>query len=142
MSLKTWKAEFYPTTAKQSARGSALNAARHSLQKWTGLTKASMKRHGVRINGYREVQEAGASEYRDDSFVVDDESCSLCEKFFGDPRYDDDCCIKCPLYKTLGGKRCDGDKQPYLVWADTQDPAPMIAALRKTVKRLEKEAKR
>lgn len=36
MSLKTWKAEFYPITATQAATRGDLAAAEHSLKKWEG----------------------------------------------------------------------------------------------------------
>ena len=137
MSLVTWKREFYPKTAKQAARGSALAAARHSLQKWIGLLAKNLRKHGVENN------ESGvwdSTNSFDDWCSFDASTCSLCQKFLDDdaPLLALSSCATCPLAETLGGRSCAADDQPYNVFAKTGDPNPMIRALRRTVKRLER----
>jgi len=139
MSLKTWKREFYPKTAKQAARGSALAAARHSLQKWTGLLAKNLRKHGVESNGSGVWDSTNSF---DDWCSFDASTCALCKKFLDDDApFPVPACATCPLFETLGGRSCSTYRQPYDVFSATGDPNPMIRALRRTVKRLEREAK-
>ena len=149
MSLATWKREFYPKTAKQAARGSALAAARHSLQKWTGLLAKNLRKHGVG-RGRGGVRDTTNSFNFCDWFLFDANSCSLCQKFLDvDAPFLDDgtpclalACATCPLAETLGGHSCAADDQPYDVFAETGDPNPMIRALRRTVSMLEAKSRK
>jgi hypothetical protein len=45
MSLNTWKIEFYPQEACEVE--DQLEAAKHSLRKWGGLTTENLERHGL-----------------------------------------------------------------------------------------------
>ena len=44
MSLKTWKKEFYPQSAKRTKQSEAVE---HSLHKWRGILPANLKKHGL-----------------------------------------------------------------------------------------------
>lgn len=50
MSLQSWQDEFYPVEADQPQ--TQLDAARHSLQKWQGVMKKNLKRHGLTLNRF------------------------------------------------------------------------------------------
>lgn len=71
MSLKTWKAEFYPCDAASTEAQGA--PAAHSLRKWSGVTTKNLKRHRVtlRRGGYL----GGGAE---GNLYLDNETCALC----------------------------------------------------------------
>jgi len=131
MSIKTWKKEFYPTSAD---RVSKKKAVAHSLRKWEGLTKTNLKKHGVEVNRTH-VRELDDEDFFNGSIEIGAESCALCVKYL-------DCswnpengcgeseCATCPLYEYLG-HRCDESDMPYNVWYYTQNPRKMISALKK-----------
>lgn len=43
MSKDTWRAEFFPTDASTARNMTNLEAVRHSLRKWRGLTPDNLK---------------------------------------------------------------------------------------------------
>ena len=92
MSIKTWKEEFYPVSA--TSRMSKRDAIEHSIKKWEGLLPDNLKKHNVAIGRYGDIH----GDVHDDEiiFEISDQSCALCQKYFGE------CCIKCPLYEKLG----------------------------------------
>lgn len=125
MTLKTWKAEFYPKEAK--ARMSKKSAIEHSIQKWIGLRKENLEAHGLVADSHQVLI------YEDidsDRLRIDSRSCALCHKY---ALMQEDECEKCPLYLYLGG-RCDSVETPYFVWRRTGDPEPMIDALQEARK--------
>lgn len=123
MSLETWKAEFYPTPANEVP---AHDALAHSIQKWTGLLKKNLKKHGVRI-GWKEL--VGP----DSSLRIAAGTCALCIHHYGFPE-----CRNCPLFQSRGGVRCDKTHDdeffpPYKRFLDG-DARPMLNALKKAQK--------
>lgn len=130
MSLASWKREFYPITAKQAAKQGDLAAAEHSLKKWEGALPENAKRHGVIVDGIELLANGRAF-----SFV--DKTCALCERHASPPPFPaGQECEKCPLGITLGRPCAGWDDEPYGAMESDSNPRPMIAALRKTVKRL------
>jgi hypothetical protein len=136
MSLESWKAEFYPVSAKKPR--SDVARLRHSIRKWVGLRKANLKKHECHKD---EVDDS--LWYTDKGpFSVDTTSCALCEKYFDHAHEDDGQCRGCPLKNTLGS-RCDdlknGQEMPYTVWLDSSNPEPMIIALCASLLRVDKK---
>ena len=131
MSLDSWKAEFYPTPAKECDRA---NAAAHSLRKWQGLRKENLARHQLKASGsalfaadVTDFMNARAEMY------VDGCSCALCECYHDNNSTSyETACENCPLTKVLGHK-CDdresAEISPYFKFVSEEDPEPMIAAL-------------
>lgn len=136
MSLATWRAEFYPITAKQAVERKE-DLVAHSLQKWRGLTKANLKKHNVR-QGTGSDRSKLLDNDNLSSFWVSDETCALCEGF--QPR--DDCsprCGACPLLKVRRGVACDNycgreTRSPYTKFTLEGDPRPMIKWLERAAK--------
>ena len=119
MSLATWKAIHYAVTAEAAAALGDLAAVRHAMWKWGGLSAEVLAMHDVFVD---------TPHIRDDDDMVlkiASETCALCERHEG--------CKTCPLFEAFGGISCSDnfadDSQPYDVWYDTGDPAPMQAAL-------------
>lgn len=141
MSIKTWKAEFYSTPIEEAASGTAAVAIQHSLTKWKGLTKENLKKHRVKVVDSCIVGQRYFDHYSaPDSVVLNDETCSLCEKYY---RLDDPngSCSRCPLYKVVGAGCGEIYDDPYSVFVDDGDPAPMIKALSKALKAAKKGKK-
>jgi len=133
VSLATWKAEFYPKPANRVAKKDALA---HSLQKWKGLTKAALKRHGLTVWG-------GSISDGVDCMFVGDEACALCVHYLSKDVTSDDrvACEACPLAKSRAGTSCTravGDGEPWggpwIAFVDNGDARPMIRALQKAVR--------
>lgn len=131
MSIKTWKAEFYPITAN---RASKADAAEHSLRKWTGLLKKNLKKHNLENSWGMLVEEGKAS-----CFPIDTTTCALCRRFYNFDEFDEKHeCGDCPLFKVRGDVRCDDplkseDYSPFTHFSNTSDPKPMIHWLKKAV---------
>jgi hypothetical protein len=87
MSIKTWREEFYPIEAIQCTTDNALN---HSLQKWIGLTKKNLKKHGCRIYNNVVRDDSGDEELY---VEIDSESCALCVNHYDTFKR----CSCCPL---------------------------------------------
>lgn len=123
MSLKTWRAEFYPTAASKCSKK---DAVAHSLRKWQGLTKTNLKKHGLVTDGSA-VHDTGLA-----TFYVDDRSCALCSHYYVDYRYVDEC-EGCPLLAHNGvpcfSQNARG-KNLYYAFLQHKDAKPMIRALK------------
>ena len=117
MSIETWKKEFYPISAARAAKKSKLFALEHCLKKWQGLTTANLKKHSLEPPS------------RMDKHWPDGYSCALCCKH----PY---CSYACPLAEI--GCDCNDPDSPYREYLATTNPASMINALKKAVKK-EKE---
>lgn len=78
MSIKSWKAEYYPVTAYRLAHNGASVAdlLKHSIRKWMGATQEALERHGLAHVGKIPLD-----------FGADD--CALCRRFVND-------CEGCP----------------------------------------------
>ena len=121
MSLETWKAEFYPVPASKCPKKDAL---RRSLQKWLGLRKTSLKRHGIE-------QEVACLTDGECALLMSDTTCPLC-------RWHRDC-SGCPLLLVRGVCCFEDDDDslggPWNYWRATGDPNPMIHLIRKAIKK-------
>jgi hypothetical protein len=126
MSGKTWHAEFMPVPANDPAvQENDLTRLLHVEKKWSGYTKANLKRHGLtkergHLNGgvgdglIKSVHHAGA------------DNCALCEKH-------QDCgCDTCPLY-LVSGDTCGDGADPYSAWYDFNDVRPMLRTIRSAI---------
>jgi len=142
MSLETWKKEFYPKNAKSMGKATSKAATDHSIQKWIGLRKKNLVKHGLvttTLWGWRCVGEiADPLGYDSSTFGVDSGTCALCVRFTHKEE-----CERCPLAKCRGGVSCDLSmprevRSPYNAWRQGADPEPMIRWLRRTKKMLEK----
>lgn len=132
MSLKTWRAEFYPETAKQAAKRGDIAATEHSLRKWLGLRAGALEKHGVSQIAM------GIQDAESNSFWFGATTCALCV------RHIQGWCLKCPL-AAVTGAQCGSaisDDDPYSIFEANGNPNPMIAALRKTLRRLKAQARR
>lgn len=108
MSEATWLKEFYPIEADRVPENKAI---KHSLVKWYGLRKDSLKKHGL----------------KNPPIFVNDESCALCH-FYNDGTLP--ACDGCPLNEYLG-RPCASwtNKHEFEEYEEKGDPEPMIAAL-------------
>lgn len=126
MSKESWMDEFYPEIVSGVERTN-LEALKHSLRKWEGLTTENMERHDVSI---RKLEDGERGLY------INSSSCALCYKhrFATVPR-----CVACPIYKSNGVGCRDGVVEDTFVWSewgiwsDDRNPQPMIDLLRKLV---------
>ena len=125
MSIKTWKAEFYPVSASKCKKVDALD---HAILKWSGTTKAAMKRHGLTIIDKYVVDEQG----RGFPFTVP--TCALCRHSSTAGLV----CCDCVIEQTTGMSCFEA----YLRWCQTGDPKPMLALLRKVKRALARKGKR
>lgn len=147
MSTETWKAEFYPVDA--STKMTNLEAVRHSLKKWRGLTPENLARHDVNINARpdgglavgRLLQGEGS-----DGLAINSVSCALCHKHSDEFHY----CRTCPITRAVGS-RCDRVRfeegstewtSPWHKFDRQADPMPMITLLKKAEARLLKDQAR
>lgn len=121
MSLETWKKEFYPK--KPSKRMSTEDAILHSIQKWTGATKANTRKHSVEYENHTVTN-------LDGGLVFNRDSCALCFKFDGYEAVtvDKHHCAKCPIYKM------QGDDCIWEYGESQNSPVKIIRLLRKTLK--------
>lgn len=134
MSLKTWKAEFYPVSARFLVRtgGTMSELVEHSLHKWVGLLPENLNKHAVKVR-------AGCVHDSADVLELGSDSCALCVVYF-DPSVRGRC-QKCPLSEARGGIPCDSmtaaeeaDRgvSPWCAFTLAGDPEPMIFWLRHT----------
>jgi hypothetical protein len=123
MSDQTWIDEFYPTPACEF-EGDAVDALRHSLQKWRGAREGALAAHALhKVPVY-----------------FNDSTCALCSLF-----YDGGRCSRCPLYDSAGERRCDGsgpgfggqEASPFGQWCYHGNPEPMIEALERALTKYE-----
>lgn len=135
---ESWRKIYYPIEASEAAKGSMLDAVKHSLKKWTGLTKANLKKYGLR-NAYGLI----GTKYQPYEFWADDDTCSLCNKYL----HKDGNCRKCPLYIVRDGVQCDSQmdaekESPYGLFIAKGKPTQMIKWLRKAKKYAEEEGEK
>jgi hypothetical protein len=132
LSYKDWLAKYYPTPARdfhiaENDPISQLAAARHSLIKWSGLSKATLSKHGLLKEDTWIMTKQG--DY--DVLGVDSDSCALCVLV-------DSRCSECPGTIANNGKGCDGGGEgAYQSFIFGNRVGPMQKWLRKTVKYLE-----
>jgi len=121
MSLETWKKEFCPY--KADSKKVQEDAISYTLQKWIGLRKKNLKKHGI-------VDVSNLPGVNNSCY-----SCAISIKYH---------CNGCPLFLARG-VRCDISKMsknkrrvciaPYTYWTVKNNPEPMIAALEKAKKK-------
>ena len=98
MSLQGWKDRFYPTSAVENI-STPLEAAEHSLQKWSGLEH--LEEYGL-LRVRRIILD---HKHARESFMFNDMTCSLCRySVRNTTKGEDDYCKACPLSKFLGEK--------------------------------------
>lgn len=130
MSLASWKAEFYPVDA--NSKEALKHPARHSIRKWTGLSRDNLRKHGLRKVGQFIIQDGNGS-----VFEIDDDTCALCQH---DVRHTKNhLCDSCPLYEVRGHVPCgramsDEEESPYRTFGRTGRVLPMLKWLRKALK--------
>lgn len=127
MSLKTWKAEFYPVAAEDVPKDEAVAA---SLLKYQGARPENLKRHRIGKLGFSpEIVTARAGR----RFVFGHTTCPLCLQYSNRAA-----CPNCPLAAAARAARkghpCWGRGSPYGHWRDTGDPEPMIRLLEAALK--------
>lgn len=125
MSLKTWKAEFYP---KPASRVSKKDALAHSLRKWEGLKRANLKKHSLKraAFGWRVL-----GDENDNRIEIDADTCALCTHYI---KGSFENCVECPLY-AVRAENCYGtDGSPYSEFTDNGDARPMIRLIKKAMK--------
>lgn len=139
MSLESWKAEFYPVPADSLKSATDLEVAKHSLQKWIGLRKSNLEKHGVKRAGCDLIESSVDSSSSDYRFyaIAASSHCSLCVRFLN-TSHPKDKCADCPLYQARGDYRCDRTTSregisPWSEYRANGNPEPMILALVKTV---------
>lgn len=125
MSGDSWKAEFYPSEAKDHP-----GDIRHSLRKWIGLRKENLERHGL-VSEFLDASLQDEDNY--EVIPVDDTTCSLCVKYLN---WD---CGACPVV-AVTGSWCGARDSPYDIYATTGDPEPMIKVLRECLERRKVDA--
>lgn len=125
MSLESWEDEFYPMTAKEtlSANLSMIEIIKHSLKKWIGLKKENIDKHDINSNPFC-----------NDRFEVNEDSCSLCVKYYREHSLLGEC-RDCPIVKATG-KTC---LRSFEIFEDNYLPEPMIDILKETLSYHEKE---
>lgn len=122
MSLQTWKAVFY--TESNPRYVTWREALEHSINKWIGLRPENLERHRVHSTSKYLLSDGRYT------FPITSDTCMLCLKgCYHNGR--EDMCAGCPLYLSLDNTRCDyGDDSPYGIFLDSNDPEPMISALK------------
>lgn len=130
MSLDSWKAEFYPVEADQVPKKQAIA---HALQKWIGLRKENLNRHGLQVFCSTIWEKTEGVFYQDAPVMaINADSCSLCHFYLKKQ------CEKCPLFATTGHRECEGDLDngvysPYEHWQSFHNPERMITALQQAL---------
>ena len=123
MSLKSWRAEFYPEVAGSVPKERALQ---HSLRKWEGLRRENLEKHGGRLGGGNGVV------FGNWTLQVNAATCSLCVHHLA-AAASVPACESCPLFK-VRGRSCDtGAGHPYGAFVWDGDPEPMIALIKQAM---------
>lgn len=127
MSIKTWKKEFYPK--KPSRRMSNVDAIKHSIRKWEGLTEGNLKKHEVYLSYHNDYLD----DDDDNVFEISSDTCSLCVKYADKSSFN--MCENCPLYMKLGrscgsSEDTNKDNDGWLKWVDEGNPDLMIKNLK------------
>jgi len=122
MSLSSWKKEFYPVPATKS-KSFELQAAEHSLLKWTGLLPKNLKKHELTIDFWGDLQG------KTGSFKINASTCALCQRHVLRRNL---LCGTCIINEKF--IQCDHPDSAYRRWRDDRNPKPMINVLKKCVK--------
>lgn len=127
MPYKSWAKKFYPYDASKVT--TEREAILHTLRKWEGLKKDSLRMHGGnRMPGdYKPC-----IKFSDGVICVDCNSCALCKFYMTSDLIDK--CINCPLYK-LTDMSCGSERSPYDIWVEEDNIRPMLDALRELAKK-------
>jgi len=134
MSLKTWKARYYPVRAVDVLAGE--ESIIHSLNKWKGLRDENLMAHGLHVRLIVGGAVAGIVDSDGDGLRINFSSCALCGNYLKYGR--DSACEDCPIYK-YRGHSCDTNEwgssvdSAFYIWEDTGNPEPMIRLLEKTL---------
>lgn len=141
MTIKTWKAEFYPIDASKC---SAENALAHSLQKWRGLLPENREKHGLSTGGTFIRELTGRKAYL--GYFMGSDTCALCSVFY--EKRQTFGCSTCPLAKSRDGVPCDkwsrkhdGEDADSLWYRSLHDPECMVVALENTAVYVERQRK-
>ncbi len=124
MSVKSWKKEFYPISAYicgAKNRLSNIALIKHALRKWTGLTKANLRKHRIT----RDIIE--------DNLSISTVSCSLCRVYYR--RNCDDCPLSVNSASYVRGNI--GCESAWVEWSNSGRTTPMIKRLKVALKREE-----
>lgn len=131
MSINSWKKEFYQGRVLDAARD-VVSATEHSIIKWTGLSEANLKKHGL-VKDDR-GRDSIINPKTGGQFEVGEGECALCQ-------YDSHqvviSCHACPLM--MVDAVCRHSDSPYHKWMRTGNNKPMLAALKKALARVKKE---
>lgn len=111
MSIHTWVNEFI-----SGLPGLTKTPVAHSLQKWRGLLKRNLVKHGVDLN----ITRQSVVDLRDISRVNLVESCSLCLCM--------NTCTVCPIYLSTGS-RCSDKRSAFMIFVKHGNVEPMIDLL-------------
>lgn len=135
MNSQDWLNKYYPKPPSENM--TKRQAIEHSLRKWQGLRAGILEVYGL----YKESSLIRKVETGRVVLQIDASSCALCVKYYTrefTPELQS--CAKCPLAQSLGNP-CDKSgygNRPYTTWTQNDNPIPMIKALKKTLKALEK----
>lgn len=132
MSLETWKARYYLISATNlyfagrelTDKQREISTLHHSLRKWKGLLASNLKRHKLRLICFNSLTGGNGRD-----FYIDSDSCSLCALYL---RSD---CINCPISKNYEKTECNMKSEAWKAWCSDNNPKPMIARLKKELKR-------
>lgn len=122
MSLKSWKAEFYPVSADKATE-SGLTAVRHSVLKWSGLSTEALEKHGIKVDAFSDLRSRNGG-----SFAIDTSTCACCESVTNT-------CSACPIALATG-KECH---EAFDFWDIRHNPAPMQELLKEALDYYEKK---
>lgn len=137
MSIKTWKDKYYPINATKVKKKDQLGAIEHSLLKWKGLKPKALEKHGL-FGDEDGIRAIGSTDCEPENYLdVNGDTCALCH-------ITNMSCHTCPI-TIATGNRCDlsrwDNPSPFKVWQTDQNPKPMIAVLKKTLKHYQAKAK-
>ena len=121
LTYKDWKKKYYPIPAS-AAKYSTLDAAEHSLLKWTGLYPSVLEK-------YKLYKLSGKIRNLDDKLIIElnDTTCALCKRFKH--------CDTCPIKEEIGSACSLSFNDPYSYFIKFSDPRPMIKLLRKIIRK-------
>lgn len=137
MSIKEWMKEFYPTKPRENIE-SELQAARHSLKKWTGMREEVLEAYGITYKDKRfhSGLKEDAGLYKD-YYPIGINTCALCEFHKLKAHYEFPDCSDCILNKIC--IECGEKYSAYSYFIKSCNPEPMIEVLERAVKILEEE---
>lgn len=117
MSIDSWKAEFYPVTARQLAlprddpgkNATDLELIDHCIKKWEGLKPENLTKHEIYLTDDKDVAPiwvVGGS--APDFVAINSSSCALCIRHLEPVDEDSLPCDQCPITLSRGAS-CDTD---------------------------------